>query len=489
VKRAWAVVALFAVLEIIAAVFGPYGYFIDELYYLACARHLAWGYVDHPPFSIGVLALTNAIAGASQTAIRLPSIAAVAGAIAVTALLARRLGGGSFAAFLAALCAATSPIAIILASFYSMNAIELLLWPLAALVLLWDDPRRWIALGVVFGVGLENKHTMSTLAVALAIGIVATPMRAVIRTRGPFVAVAIAAALLAPNVIWQIAHGFPSLEFYRNAQTLKNVPTSPLKGVFNQVLVAGPGGVFVWIAGAVSLLRSKRERFLGIAFVVLFAMMIASRSSRPDRIAPFYFVLFAAGAVAIERWTEKAWARALACAPAIAIGIVLAPLGAPILAPEKASAYARALGVFPQVEKGKTSPLPQPLADRTGWPELVADVRGVVGTLDPSERANAIILCNSYGPAGALQRLGADLPPVYALQNSYWEWPPPRDPEIVIAIDVDDDRLAKLFEERTVMKVHHCPYCMSWRDGMEIVVAKKPSSRLQSEWAALKHFE
>ncbi len=26
-----------------------YGYFRDELYYLICGRHLAWGYVDHGP--------------------------------------------------------------------------------------------------------------------------------------------------------------------------------------------------------------------------------------------------------------------------------------------------------------------------------------------------------------------------------------------------------------------------------------------------------
>ena len=36
---------------------GGYGYFRDELYYLACSKHLAAGYVDHPPFSIFVLAL------------------------------------------------------------------------------------------------------------------------------------------------------------------------------------------------------------------------------------------------------------------------------------------------------------------------------------------------------------------------------------------------------------------------------------------------
>lgn len=144
------------------------------------------------------------------------------------------------------------------------------------------------------------------------------------------------------------------------------------------------------------------------------------------------------------------------------------------------------IGVFPQVEKGKTSPLPQPLADRTGWPELAADVRRAVDFLTPDERARAIVLCTSYGVAGAVERFAPDLPPVYATHNSYWEWgPPPPERDVVIAIDAD----TRLFEERIHEGVHHCSFCMSWRDGMEITIAKKPAAPLETRWAEMKHFE
>src|SRR5512139_235284 len=125
-----------------------YGIFRDELYYLACARHLDWGYVDHPPLSIAVLAAVRALFGESLLAMR-AVVAIVAGAVAfVTADGARVLGGGSFAQRLAALSVGVAPGAIALCGFYSMNAFDVLFWAACARVLAsilaGGDPRLWL---------------------------------------------------------------------------------------------------------------------------------------------------------------------------------------------------------------------------------------------------------------------------------------------------------------------------------------------------------
>ena len=72
---------------------GRYGYFRDELYYIACARHLAFGYVDQPPLSIPLLRLIQLLLEDSLFTIRL--LPAVAGAAMVTlaGVVARALGG------------------------------------------------------------------------------------------------------------------------------------------------------------------------------------------------------------------------------------------------------------------------------------------------------------------------------------------------------------------------------------------------------------
>src|SRR5512139_1086986 len=94
-----------------------YGIFRDELYYLACADHLAWGYVDHPPLSIVVLAIVRALLGDSLHAIRLVPALAAGGTAILAASTARALGGAAFAQRLAAIAAALLPIGLALSSF------------------------------------------------------------------------------------------------------------------------------------------------------------------------------------------------------------------------------------------------------------------------------------------------------------------------------------------------------------------------------------
>ncbi len=498
---ALAVAAVLFTILLGASAFGPYGYFIDELYYLACARRLALGYVDHPPLSIAILTVTRGLLGDSATAIRVPAMVAVAAVPLVTARLGRRLGGGPFAQGLGALAAAAAPLSMVVGSFYSMNAFEWLLWPVVALVLVevldGAEPRAWLLIGVLLGLGLENKHTTVLLAGAIALGLLVTPARTALRTPWPWAGAAVALVLLLPNLLWQRAHGFPSLEFYRNAQIQKNIPTPPLAVLVGQVLFVGIGAAPVWVAGAIWLLRARAARPyrpLGWAFVALLGLMLASRSSRPDRIAAFYPVLFAAGAVAVETATQDArrWLSVAVPALVTASAVIVAPLALPLLPPATVSAYARTIGLLPRIERGKTSPIPQWLADRTGWESFVADVESVYRSLPPEDQARAVIYCPSYGQAGAVELFGAPrgLPRVIAPQNSYWTWADEAKlPEVLIAVGMREQDLAAAYATHRVAAISRCEYCMSWRDEVPIYVAEGPRLPFRTVWDRIKHFE
>ena len=107
---------------------GRYGYFRDELYYIACGQHLAFGYVDQPPLSILLLRLSEVFLGNSLFAIRfLPALAGAA-TVAITGLIARELGGRAWAIGLACAGSLCALFNLAVGNFFSMNAFEPLFW-------------------------------------------------------------------------------------------------------------------------------------------------------------------------------------------------------------------------------------------------------------------------------------------------------------------------------------------------------------------------
>ena len=139
---------------------GRYGYFRDELYYIACGRHLVFGYVDQPPLSILLLRLSQLFLGDSLFAIRfLPALAGAA-IVALTGIIAREIGGRAWVIALA--CPATLSAVFYLAvgNFFSMNAFEPLFWMGAVYLLVriinGGSPTLWLWLGVLLGLAWKT---------------------------------------------------------------------------------------------------------------------------------------------------------------------------------------------------------------------------------------------------------------------------------------------------------------------------------------------
>jgi hypothetical protein len=481
-----------------------YGYFIDEFYYIACSKRLALGYVDHPPFSIWLLALSRGVLGDALPALRLLPALAAAATVFLTGRIARALGCGRPGESLAALAALVAPVYLIIGGYYSMNAFELLVWTACGWFLIKilrdHESTGWLAVGVLAGIGLEFKHTMILYVIAFLVGLAISPSRGILRTRHALLGGVIALAILLPNLIWQAAHGFPSLEFYRNAMIFKNAPKPPLEVVLDQIIVMNPLALPLWLAGLWFCLvrpEGRSYRAFGWSYLLLIVIMVASRSSRPDRIVAAYPVLFAAGARLSERFATGGRRSLLvkAAVPAIAAGgIVLAPIAAPVLPPAALVKYMHVLGISFQIERGKTAKLPQWLADRFGWEERVAEVGRVWRTLSPGEREHAVILAGGYGTAGSIEfygaRYGLGGVRVISTHNNYFLWGPGKDPiEVVVALLVPPERLQQGFEDVRQAGLAECEYCMGYESRVPIYVARGPRVDLREVWPQLKNYE
>lgn len=481
-----------------------YGYFIDEFYYIACAKRLAFGYVDHPPLSPWLLRVVLIIFGDSLLAIRVLPALAGAGALFLTGLMARELGAGKFGQSLAALGLAISPVFLVMCSFYSMNAFEILLWIvcgyLVILLIKRDQPRLWLWVGFIIGLGLLNKHTLGVYVLSLWIGVVLTPARKYVLSKWFWLGGLITALLILPNIIWQIQHGFPSLEFYRNATLSKNLDSPPLKVLLDQLLFTNPMGTPIWLLGLGGYLLSKPDksyRIFGWSYLFLLLTMFVARSSRPDRMFAAYPVLLAAGAVALERRINRASRlRPVVYTGVIALllsgGIILLPISLPILPPVMAAAYTKRSGLSVQIERGHSPELPQWLADRRDWDKFVKAVADAYQTLSPGEQAQSVILARSYADAGALELLGQPyhLPPVVSGHNTYYLWGPGNATgEVVISIWRHRVELQPGFQEIIPAQSFTCQYCRLFRIAAPIYICKGIKQPIRELWPLIKDYD
>lgn len=411
-----------------ANAFHGYGYFVDELYYLACASRPDAGYIDHPPFSILLLKAIVELFGDSLAAIRFLPAAAGAGTVFLTGMIARRFGGGNFAVLLSAFAVMGSPVLLVLFGFYSMNSLEVLLWNgivLTVIALIQDQkPKLWILVGILAGIGMENKHTFAVFIIVLAASLLLTLQFRQFLSPYLWLGGLVALAILAPNFFWEIRHDWVSLEFYRNATALKNLPASPVRVIVDQILSENPGSVFLWAAGVFFFFKQPKEtglRVFGWVFVILLGFLILAQSSRPDRIAAAYPVLFAGGACLLEKLRQR-WIMPTALATVVAAGIAFLPAGLPVLPPESLATYASTIGVIPQIEKGKAAALPQWFGDRFDWEKLNESVTNAYEALPSGTRKETVVLGKYYGHAGAIEHFSRGSIPVISGHNSYYLW-------------------------------------------------------------------
>jgi hypothetical protein len=449
-----------------------YGFDGDELYFLVCGRHLAWGYVDAPPLVALQARVAELLFGLSPVGARIFSFAAAGINVAISGLLAWQLGGKRVAQILAMTAVLAAPVFLATSNYLSMNSFEPCFWMDALFVVLRiadgsAGPRAWLLFGLLAGLGIENKHSTVFFLIALLAGLLLSPQRRILWSRGCAAGVGLLLILSLPNLVWQRIHGFPTYELLSNiAHSDKNVVLPPFEFLIAQEDILLYAAAPLWIAGLVWLgfaRIARNARFVALAYIVFLAMMMLLRAKH-YYLAPIYPVLFAAGAVALTRFSRRTWPPlAYSALLALMLCLVSAPRILTILPPDRYALYSARTRLFLTASEAEqvTSPLPSFLSYRFGWPELVQGFAVRYRSLPNDLRARTAIFCGNYADASAVNLLG----PGYGLPNAIsghqnyflWGWNGYTG-ESVLTLGNDPDGYRKFYGEVVDLGLFDSPW-------------------------------
>jgi Dolichyl-phosphate-mannose-protein mannosyltransferase len=501
----FALAALAALLH--GATASNYGYFRDELYFIACSKHLAWGYVDQPPF-VALAAWLASPFGYALIALRALPVLCAALTVYVVVALTRELGGGRFAQALAGIATLVAPAYLLLGNTLTTTSFEPLAWTLTtyAVVKIVRGDRRaywWIALALAVAFGGYAKYSIGLLAAGLAAGLLMTRERRILLTPWLGIAVVVTLLLLAPNIAWQAGHGWPMIEVLQGdaahrpafqtgvALEYRSLAANAAAFSLEQLLYTLPLAVPIWMAGIVApfLIPALRSlRFISVAYLVAFAVAAAA-GAKGYYIVGIYASLFAIGAVAFEKFAP--WLRTAAVAVVAVSGVIVMPLALPILPVDTLVSYTKALGLTGR--DGTPPHLIQPVfAEEFGWGRLARDVAAVYTALPSKQRAQTAIYADTYGDAGALDFFGPGygLPPAISSQNAYYLWGTRGyDGAILIAIGASRvDLLRKYYRNVTLVRTSTEPYKWIVEGPAPIYLCRNPIAPLQAIWPNLRWY-
>jgi 4-amino-4-deoxy-L-arabinose transferase-like glycosyltransferase len=465
-----------------------YGFHRDELQFLDDARHLQWGFVAYPPLTSFSGRMAIALFGISPQVLRLPAAIVNAVSLVLAGLIARELGGRRPAQILALF--ATLPLGLVFSSVLQYNTFDLLAWSLVMLftarVLRSGDERYWIGVGVGVGIGVLSKYSIAFLVVSLLAGIVLLPsQRKALRSRWFWYGALVAAIIAAPNLIWLAQHHFITLQMEHFIHA-RDVRHGRADGYYSDQIKFTMFAFPLAIAGLVSLLRSARFRLLSVLYVGPF-VLFAIAKGRGYYLMPAYPVLFAAGAVALERVTaaRSKWFR-VSVRAVVLTGMLL-------------DAAAISWAYLPMWHVGSAGWNWQmknnyDMANEVGWPELVAQVAAVRDALPMEDRGRLAVLANNYGEAGALALYGPQygLPtPISSTNTFHLRGYGPFEPETVIVVGGQLDDQLKNFETCVVAAQVHIPFGVHNEesdDNPNILVCHHLRGRWPDVWARSQVF-
>jgi 4-amino-4-deoxy-L-arabinose transferase-like glycosyltransferase len=310
------------------------GLYPDEAQYWFWAQHLATGYYSKPPLVAWLIALTTALLGDGEFAVRLSAPLLHGAAAGFVYAIGSRLYEPR-TGFWAAIAYVSLPAVSLSSLLVSTDAVLMPCWAAALYCFIRareeEDWRWWLATGIAIGLGLLAKYAM-TYWLMSAFAFVLWQKAERRHLRGLLLALAVGLLILSPNLWWNANHGFVSILHIRdNAQLGGSLvhPAAFARFVISQLGVFGP----IMLAGLVlSCIRPFRPSgesahllawFTWPTLLVALVVSLLSRAE-PNWAAPAYV---SAVILVTTAALTRGWRRLLGISIALHLAAAVAVFG------------------------------------------------------------------------------------------------------------------------------------------------------------------
>ena len=477
-----------------------FGFQRDEFLYIAMADHLDWGFLEVPPGIAVIAMISKFLFGVSYFSFHV--FPALAGCLMVfmTGWMTRAMGGNRFAQILSAVCVMISPSYLRSSLLLQPVVFEQLYVTLLAFAVIKllksQNPRWWLAIGLISGIGLMNKYSMLLFGLGLVIGILVTRNRKMFLTRWPWLGAGIAFLNFLPNILWQYGYQWPIFDHLKKLSETQLVHVSPL-GFLEGQLWMNPFTSVVWLTGIFFFLFAKRGRMFratGWIFVTALAVLLIF-SGKDYYLLPAYPMLLAGGSVLIAGWAwieKRKWLQTVVVIIMAAVHTRFIPYGIPIYSVNKMQEYClymaehRGLDGPLRWETGKMHKLPQDYADMLGWEGIARTTSKVYHSLPDSEKTDCAVIGSNYGLAGAIDYYSKkyDMPKSISPNGSYFIWGPRSySGKSAVLVGVDTSVASKFFNTVEPAEWATDPYARE--DSVLICIVRHPRTTLAKVWSKL----
>lgn len=376
----------------------------DEFLYYEQGLHPALGYLENPPL-LSYLGTISSFFGGSEFSLKIWPCLFGAATVIMTCLVAKELGGGSWAQFLAGLGVSTGAY-VRIHYLFQPNFLDIFFWTLAIYFLIryinTQEDKFIYGITISLALGWWSKYSVIFMSIAIVIGIIASPYRKLLLKKSTWLAILLALLVILPNFLWQYFHNWPLIHHMAELKETQLKYINKKDFIMDQFMMLLPA-LLLWVAGLVWVLRQTKWRIIGIIFFTVVLLLLFG-SGKGYYALGAYPMLIAAGAVAWERIISKRiWIRYVFSAVIIFLTWMIMPMLLPIWKPEKLAAFYKKIGMEHRWEDLHTHPLPQDFADMLGWKELTEKTEKFYTSLPATEKDSTIIFGRHYGHTGSIK--------------------------------------------------------------------------------------